>query len=82
MVIQAAQAHISTPITEDDIEFELLYSTLTKKGVRADIDNIIKPNLDALKGMAYNDDIQVRSVTATLFDRNKENIVSGRVEHM
>jgi uncharacterized protein (DUF433 family) len=48
--------------------------------VRADIDNIIKPTLDALKDVVYNDDRQLRSVRATLFDRNKENIVFGRVE--
>jgi hypothetical protein len=81
-VKQAAKAHISAPITKYDIEVEILYSTFTKKGKRADIDNVIKPTLDALKDVASKDDIQVRSVTGTLFDRNKDSNISGRVEYI
>ncbi len=47
-----------------------------------DADSVDKPTLDALKGIAYRDDAQVRSVTATIFDRNVGHYVAGRVEHM
>lgn len=33
--------------------------------MRADVDNVIKPILDALIGIVYTDDQQVRSVKAT-----------------
>ena len=48
--------------------------------IRADIDNIIKPILDALKDVVYIDDNQVRSVTSTLFDLRQDNTISGYVE--
>lgn len=79
-VSQAAGVTISSPILEDDIEVEIIYSTRKRSTIRADIDNIIKPTLDALKDIAYLDDAQVRSVKATLFDRNKPARVSGHVE--
>lgn len=81
-VIEAAKAQIEKPILINDIEVEILYSTLTKSSIRADIDNVIKPTLDALCSIAYTDDDQVRSVTATLFDRNRDIRLSGRVEHI
>jgi hypothetical protein len=43
---------------------------------------LVKPTLDALKGVAYSDDHQVRSITASLFDLTQQNIIDGRVEHM
>jgi hypothetical protein len=49
---------------------------------RLDADNVNKPTLDALKGVAYTDDAQVRSATATVFDRTASNLVHGRVQHM
>ena len=47
-----------------------------------DADNVNKPTLDALKGTAYIDDRQVRSVTSIVFDRTIDNVVNGIVEHM
>jgi Holliday junction resolvase RusA-like endonuclease len=81
-VAQAARAAILTPIRSSDIEVEVLYSTTSASSARADLDNALKPTLDALKGIAYDDDKQVRSVTTTLFDRRDTSTVSGRVEHM
>ncbi len=81
-VKQAAQPEIPAPIIEHDVEVEIIYSTVVPSTMRVDIDNIIKPTLDALSGVAYLDDAQVRSVTATLFDRTKDAVVSGRVENM
>jgi len=77
-----AQKIIPTPIAVNDIEVEIIYSTSMSEGCRADVDNIIKPTLDALVEVGFTDDRQVRSVTATLFDKNKGSIVDGRVEYM
>ncbi len=78
----AAVAEVGTPITANDIEVEIVYSTTRKPAERLDTDNISKPTLDALKGVAYTDDRQIRSATSTAFDRNVGNVVHGRVEHM
>lgn len=78
----SARQEINTPITTNDIEVEIVYCTSTQKSQRIDADNVNKPTLDALKGVAYLDDAQVRSVRSTLFDRNLPATVSGRVEHM
>ena len=81
-VKDAALEIIPTPITTNDVEIEILYSTFSSEGTRADADNIIKPTLDGLIGVGFNDDKQVRSVTSTVFDKNIDNVVDGRVEHM
>jgi hypothetical protein len=81
-VRQETKKHILSPIKSDDIEVEICWATKRRQGIRADIDNIIKLIIDALCGIAYNDDKQVRSTTATLFDLNKQNVVSGFVEDM
>jgi len=75
-----AAKHILTPIVSDDVEVEICWATQAREGIRADIDNIIKPTVDALGGIAFDDDKRVRSVTATLFDKNKNHTLSGYVE--
>ncbi len=77
-----ARKRIDTPIAANDIEVEIIYSTSISEGSRADVDNITKPTLDALVGVGFNDDRQVRSVTSTLFDKNRISVVDGRVEYM
>lgn len=77
---QAAREQVHAPIKTEDIEIEIYYATSRKINLRCDIDNIIKPALDALKGIAYVDDAQVRSVAAKLFDHTKKHDISGRVE--
>jgi hypothetical protein len=81
-VKKAGQTHIATPIASSDIEIEISYSTQIRRSIRADVDNLIKPTLDALKGVAYLDDHQVRSVTTSIFDLNQPNIVDGLVQYM
>ena len=81
-VERSARQEIDQPITANDIEVEIVYCASVKKGQRIDADNVNKPTLDALKGVAYLDDGQVRSVRSTLFDKNLPATVSGRVEHM
>ena len=58
----------------------MVYSTVKNKFNRTDIDNILKPTLDGLMGIAYKDDRQVRGVSLTLFDRNTRLEFGGRVE--
>jgi len=81
-VQQAARGVIATPITTRDIEVEIAYSSRTRQATRLDADNVNKPTLDALKGVAYADDSQVRSVRSTVFDRSAAASVDGRIEHM
>ncbi len=78
----AAASEIINPIVVDDVEVEIIYSTVAQASQRLDTDNVNKPTLDALTGIAYLDDAQVRSVTSTLFDRNINHVMDGRVEHM
>jgi Holliday junction resolvase RusA-like endonuclease len=78
----AALEEIRSPITTSDIEIEIIYSTSTKAAERLDTDNVNKPTLDALKGVAYIDDGQVRHVESTLFDKARVGQVNGRVEHI
>jgi Holliday junction resolvase RusA-like endonuclease len=75
-----AVKQIPNPILSGDIEVEICWATNIRIGMRADIDNIIKPTLDALIGIAYDDDRKVRSVTATLFDLSIDNKIEGYVE--
>lgn len=77
----AAAAVIDRPIASSDIEVEIIYSTAAPPGQRLDTDNVNKPTLDALKGVAYLDDKQVRHADATLFDRAGGQ-VHGLVEHI
>jgi hypothetical protein len=55
----AARAVFPLPLLSDNIEIVLLF---VDSGSRPDVDNVLKPALDALKGIVYVDDRQVRSV--------------------
>jgi hypothetical protein len=81
-VRRMAQLQIEHPITADDIEVEIVYATDVAKAQRKDTDGVIKPTFDALEGVAYSNDRQVRSVSCTLFDKNCPSTLSGWVEHM
>ncbi|OGW38316.1 MAG: hypothetical protein A2Y97_08905 [Nitrospirae bacterium RBG_13_39_12] len=81
-VRKEATKHIASPIFSDDVEIEICWVTRVREGIRADIDNIIKPTLDALVGIAFDDDKRVRSVTSTLIDRKKDNTLSAYVEDL
>lgn len=62
-VKKSAHSVIPSPSSSPRIDVEIFFSATHVD--RGDVDNIIKPLLDALKGIAYLDDIQVRSVKAT-----------------
>lgn len=81
-VRNAAREQIKSPIVSPDIEVEIIYSTAIAQAKRLDADNVNKPTLDALKGVAYIDDSQVRHADSTLFDRGTVGQVNGRVEHI
>jgi Holliday junction resolvase RusA-like endonuclease len=64
----AATAEVSRPIRSGRIDLEVWFRS---PGVsRADVDNILKPILDALKGIVYVDDRQVRSVKVVALPTN------------
>ena len=70
------------PIVTDDVEVEITYSTSRKSGIRSDIDNIIKPTLDALTTVVFADDRQVRSVLATLWLQRERGVIGGSEEQL
>ena len=78
----AAQKQIASPIPSSDVEVEIIYSALTEPDHQLDVDNYIKPTLDALKGIAYIDDKQVRNVSSARFNRHEDNRIGGLVQHM
>lgn len=67
-------------INSDDVEIEITWSTVDRIGVRSDIDNIIKPIIDSLVGVAFDDDKQVRTVIATNFDKTKAPMINCYIE--
>ena len=56
-----------------DIEIYFYY----QRPLRPDIDNIVKPILDALKGIVYLDDSQVRSIHVVALPTNEAHGISG-----
>jgi crossover junction endodeoxyribonuclease RusA len=71
---EAARAVVPFPTPSTRIDIEIYYHT--KNGIRADVDNVIKPILDALIGIAYMDDSQVRSVKAVALPYNESYSIS------
>jgi len=59
---QAAKEQVPYPVKSGRIDIEIFFVALST--MRADVDNIIKPILDALIDIVYFDDRQVRSVRA------------------
>ena len=66
---------MSSPTRSNRIDIEIYYHT--QKGIRADVDNVIKPILDALIGIVYLDDSQVRSVKAVALPYNEAYSISA-----
>ncbi len=66
-----------TPINTPDVEVAVIYSTKRPASIRADVDNIMKPTLDGLKGLAYDDDRVVRAVSARIFDRCRPFVIAS-----
>jgi hypothetical protein len=66
-----------TPIKTPDVEVAVIYSTKRAANLRMDVDNIIIPTLNGLKGLAYDDDQVVRAVSARIFDRCKPFVIAS-----
>jgi Holliday junction resolvase RusA-like endonuclease len=77
-----AKRRIDTPIDSADVEVSMLYSSVRNSLQRLDIDNTLKPTLDALCGIAFTDDRQVRAVTARLIDRSTGTIELGAEDRL
>lgn len=66
----------SPPIYDDRLYARIIWFTRKKGG--PDVDNIIKPILDALKGTVYGDDSQIDQCLATKIDLTKPFTVSAK----
>ena len=77
---EVAAAAIRQPIQTRRIDVEIFF--VSPRSLRADVDNVIKPILDALEGIAFMDDFQVRSVKATRFPEPGEEAfgIGGPIE--
>jgi hypothetical protein len=76
-VQEVARREIPSPLLADDLEVELLY--VSRTGINIDLDSIIRPTLNALTGIAYEDDGQVRSLRAARFDTKRPMRLRGSV---
>lgn len=62
LIKEATKEQVSYPVKSGRIDIEIFFVALHT--MRADVDNIIKPILDALVNIVYFDDKQVRSIRA------------------
>lgn len=74
----AASAKIDMPSNSPRISVEVFFCA--RSIYRPDVDNVLKPILDALKGIAYQDDMQVRSVRAVAIPKDDAIIFSERID--
>ena len=70
MIQEVAKRIFAKPIIGDTVEVRLDYFHLSRR--RMDMDNIAKCVLDALNGIAYTDDRQVRLQAATAYSLASE----------
>ena len=73
-VQNAARELVPFPIGSKRIDIEIWFRS---EHLRPDVDNIIKPILDALQGIVYFDDKQVRSVKVVALPHDDAYILSG-----
>ena len=74
---KAAKAVVPRPTKSPRVDIEIFF--VSKRTMRADVDNVIKPILDALVGIVYDDDKQVRSVRAVAIPSDDAFRMSGWV---
>lgn len=74
-ISQSALKIVPYPTKSNNIDIEIFF--VYKRALRPDVDNIIKPILDALKGIAYMDDSQVRSIHVTALPAEEAYGISG-----
>ena len=66
---------IPRPTESSRIDIEIFF--VAQRSLRADVDNVVKPILDALKDIVYLDDSQVRSVKVTALPEGEAFGLSG-----
>ncbi len=76
-ISSAAAAVVPSPTRSPRLDIEVWFRAT---GVsRADVDNVLKPILDALKGVVYVDDSQVRSVRVVALPTNDAYQLNGTI---
>lgn len=76
---EAAAAVVTRPSKSPRLDVEIVFAS-KDRNLRADVDNVAKPVLDALKGVAYEDDRQVRSVRVVALPLDDAFRTSGAME--
>ena len=66
LIQEAARSVLKKPLQSPRIDIEIVFAA-KDRNLRADVDNVAKPILDALKDIVYQDDKQVRSVRIVAF---------------
>jgi Holliday junction resolvase RusA-like endonuclease len=74
---EAAKSVVPRPTKSPRVDIEIFF--ISKRTMRADVDNVIKPILDALIGVVYMDDKQVRSVRAVAIPTDDAVHLTGRM---
>jgi hypothetical protein len=66
---------VKEPLESDRIDLDIWFEAV--RGMRPDVDNILKPILDALNGIVYADDRQVRSVRVVAVPSDDASGIAG-----
>jgi len=74
-ITEAARQVVPYPVKSTRIDIEIYFQF--RGPLRPDVDNIIKPILDALKDIVYFDDSQVRSIRVAAFPTDEAYGFSG-----
>ena len=75
IISDSALRSVPYPVKSTRIDIEIYFSF--QRTLRPDVDNIIKPILDALKGIVYDDDSQVRSIRVASLPIDEAYGISG-----
>ena len=75
---EAAKPVVPYPSRSPSIDIDILFQRHTSLGLEAD--HIITPILEALKGMVYHDDRQVRSVRVIALPAEEASHLTGSLE--
>lgn len=70
---EAAAAVVQNPSKSNRIALEVFFES--DRALRADVDNVMKPILDALIGVLYQDDRQVQTISVTAIPSAKKEAV-------
>ena len=74
-ITESARQVVPYPVKSTRIDIEIYFQS--RGPLRPDVDNIIKPILDALNGVVYFDDSQVRSIRVAAFPTDEAYGFSG-----